>query len=245
MIGKTEKRQYFVVVGLGTFGLTVASELLKRGCQVTAIDKDEKKVELASEFAIDVMIADGRDKKPLEEAGVSSADAAIVSIGEDLEASFLVTLHLKELGISWIVTKASSPSQGEILEKIGADRIIYPEEEMAKKLADQLLNPSIINYLKLNDTVGIMESETPDPFIGKTPKGLSLRNKYGLNLIAIKRKVRKKDVAEVVEDLIVVPSSEEKIKEGDTLLVIGDHKSLEKFKKMQRTVNEQDEDKGL
>jgi trk system potassium uptake protein TrkA len=241
MIGKTEKRQYFVVVGLGTFGLTVASELLKKGCQVTAIDKDEKKVELASEFAIDVIIADGRDKKPLEEAGVSSADAAVVSIGEDLEASFLVTLHLKELGIDWIVTKASSPSQGEILEKIGADRIIYPEEEMAKKLADQLLNPSIINYLQLNDKVGIMESETPDPFIGKTPKGLSLRNKYGLNLIAIKRKVKRKNADEVVEDLIVVPSSDEKIEEGDTLLVIGDRKSLEKFKKMQRTVNEQDE----
>jgi trk system potassium uptake protein TrkA len=242
MIGKTEKRQYFVVVGLGTFGLTVASELLKRGCQVTAIDKDEKKVELASEFAIDVIIADGRDKKPLEEAGVSSADAAVVSIGEDLEASFLVTLHLKELGIPWIVTKASSSSQGEILEKIGADRIIYPEEEMAKKLADQLLNPSIINYLQLNEQVGIMESEAPDPFIGKTPKELSLRNKYGLNLIAIKRKVRKKNAEEVIEDLIVVPSSEEKIEEADTLLVIGDHKSLEKFKKMQRTANGQDED---
>jgi trk system potassium uptake protein TrkA len=242
MIGKTEKRQYFVVVGLGTFGLTVASELLKRGCQVTAIDKDEKKVELASEFAIDVIIADGRDKKPLEEAGVSSADAAVVSIGEDLEASFLVTLHLKELGIPWIVTKASSSSQGEILEKIGADRIIYPEEEMAKKLADQLLNPSIINYLQLNEQVGIMESEAPDPFIGKTPKELSLRNKYGLNLIAIKRKVRKKNAEEIIEDLIVVPSSEEKIEEADTLLVIGDHKSLEKFKKMQRTVNAQDED---
>lgn len=242
MIGKTEKRQYFVVVGLGTFGLTVASELLKRGCQVTAIDKDAKKVELASDFAIDVIIADGRDKKPLEEAGVSSADAAVVSIGEDLEASFLITLHLKELGIPWIVTKASSPSQGEILEKIGADRIIYPEEEMARKLADQLLNPSIINYLKLNDTVGILESDAPDPFIGKTPKGLSLRNKYGLNLIAIKRKVQRKNADELVEDLIVVPSPEEKIKEGDTLLVIGDHKSLEKFKKMQRTVNEQDED---
>jgi len=242
MIGKTEKRQYFVVVGLGTFGLTVASELLKKGCQVTAIDKDEKKVELASEFAIDVIIADGRDKKPLEEAGVSSADAAIVSIGEDLEASFLVTLHLKELGIDWIVTKASSSSQGEILEKIGADRIIYPEEEMAKKLADQLVNPSIINYLQLNDKVGIMESDTPDPFVGKTPKGLSLRNKYGLNLIAIKRKVKEKNAAEVVEDLIVVPSSDEKIKEGDTLIVIGDQKALEKFKKMQRTGNGQDED---
>ncbi len=242
MIGKTEKRQYFVVVGLGTFGLTVASELLKKGCQVTAIDKDEKKVELASEFAIDVIIADGRDKKPLEEAGVSSADAAIVSIGEDLEASFLVTLHLKELGIDWIVTKASSSSQGEILEKIGADRIIYPEEEMAKKLADQLVNPSIINYLQLNDKVGIMESDTPDPFIGKTPKGLSLRNKYGLNLIAIKRKVKEKNAAEVVEDLIVVPSSDEKIKDGDTLIVIGDQKALEKFKKMQRTGNGQDED---
>ncbi len=241
MIGKTEKRRYFVVVGLGTFGLTIASELLKRGCQVTAIDKDAGKVELASEFALDVITADGRDKKPLEEAGVSSADAAIVSIGEDLEASFLVTLHLKELGIPWIVTKASSASQGEILEKIGADRIIYPEEEMAKKLAEQLLNPSIINYLQLNDNVGIMESETPDPFINKTPKGLSLRSKYGLNLIAIKRKVQEKNAKEVVEDLIIIPSSDEKIIEGDTLLVIGDYKSLERFKKMQRTGNGQEE----
>lgn len=241
MIGKTEKRQYFVVVGLGTFGLTIASELLKKGCQVTAIDKDAEKVELASEFALDVIIADGRDKKPLEEAGVSSADAAIVSIGEDLEASFLVTLHLKELGIPWIVTKASSTSQGEILEKIGADRIIYPEEEMAKKLAEQLLNPSIINYLQLNDNVGIMESGTPDSFINKTLKGLSLRSKYGLNLIAIKRKVRETNAKEVIEDLIIIPSSDEKIIEGDTLLVIGDHKSLERFKKMQRRGNGQKE----
>jgi trk system potassium uptake protein TrkA len=241
MIGKPERR-YFVVVGLGTFGLTIASELVKRGCQVTAIDKDEEKVELASEFAIDVIIADGRDKKPLEEAGVASADAAVVSIGEDLEASFLVTLHLKELGIPWIVTKASSASQGEILEKIGADRIIYPEEEMAKKLADQLLNPSIINYLQLNDKVGIMESETPVSFISKTPKELSLRSKYGLNLIAIKRKVQQKNAKEVVEDLIIIPSSEEKILKGDVLLVIGEHKSLEKFKRMQRTGNGEKED---
>jgi len=87
-----------------------------------------------------------------------------------------------------------------------------------------------------------MESETPDPFVGKTPKGLSLRNKYGLNLIAVKRKVKEKNAAEVVEDLIVVPSSDEKIKEGDTLIVIGDQKALEKFKKMQRTGNGQDED---
>jgi trk system potassium uptake protein TrkA len=241
MIGKTEKRRYFVVVGLGTFGLTIASELLKKGCQVTAIDKDAEKVELASEFALDVIIADGRDKKPLEEAGVSSADAAIVSIGEDLEASFLVTLHLKELGIPWIVTKASSTSQGEILEKIGADRIIYPEEEMAKKLAEQLLNPSIINYLQLNDNVGIMESETPDSFINKTLKGLSLRNKYGLNLIAIKRKTKETNAKEIIEDLIIIPSSDEKIIEGDTLLVIGDYKSLERFKKMQRSGNGQEE----
>ncbi|MEA1912360.1 MAG: TrkA family potassium uptake protein [candidate division WOR-3 bacterium] len=240
MIGKkkTGKREYFVVVGLGTFGRTVARELIKRGCQITAIDKDEKVVEEASEFAIDVTIADVRDKKPLEEAGASSADVAIVSIGEDLEASFLATLHLKELGVPWIVTKASSASQGEILKKIGADRVIYPEEEMAQKLAEQLLNPNIINYLQLNDEVGILESQTPDSFIGKTPRGLSLRNKYKLNLIAIKRKTEKK--GEEVEELLEVPSPDEEIKEGDVLLVIGDRKSLERFKKFQRTGNEEE-----
>ncbi|MEO0293885.1 MAG: TrkA family potassium uptake protein [candidate division WOR-3 bacterium] len=237
MIEKGERREYFVVVGLGTFGLTVVSELLKRGCQVTAIDKDEDKVELASEFAIDVITADVREKKPLEDAGVGSADVAIVSIGEDLEASFLATLHLKELGVPLIITKASSPSQGEILEKIGADRVIYPEEEMAKKLVDQLLHPFVINYFQLNDRIGVMESDTPIQFINKTPRELALRNKYGLNLVAIKRKVQKEETKDLTEELIVIPSPDEKIIEGDILLVIGDYKSLEKFKRMQRSGN--------
>lgn len=235
MIGTKEGREYIVVVGLGTFGFTVAQELIKKGCHITAIDKDEKIAEVASEFAIDVIIADAREKKPLEEAGVSSADAAVVSMGEDLEASFLATLHLKELGIPWIVTKATSSSQGEILEKIGADRIIYPEEEMARKIADQLINPNIKNYLQLNEHVGVLESETPDVFINKSPKDLSLRNKYGLNLIAIKRKMAKDESDKVVDELLQIPSPEEKIKEGDILLVIGNSDALERFKKMQRT----------
>ena len=97
MTGKQKlgKRQRVVVVGLGTFGITAASELIKRGCHVTAIDNSEKMVEIASEFAIDVIVADARERKPLEEAGVADADAAIVSVGEDLESSFLATLHLK------------------------------------------------------------------------------------------------------------------------------------------------------
>lgn len=235
MIGTKEGREYIVVVGLGTFGFTVAQELIKKGCHITAIDKDEKIAEVASEFAIDVIIADAREKKPLEEAGVSSADAAVVSMGEDLEASFLATLHLKELGIPWIVTKATSSSQGEILEKIGADRIIYPEEEMARKIADQLINPNIKNYLQLNEHVGVLESETPDVFINKSPKDLSLRNKYGLNLISIKRKMAKDESDKVVDELLQIPSPEEKIKEGDILLVIGNSDALERFKKMQRT----------
>ncbi len=240
MIGKKnlERRQHIVVVGLGTFGLTVSSELVKKGCYVTAIDRSEKIVEMASEFALDVIVADARDRKTLEEAGVAEADAAIVSVGEDLEASFLATLHLKEFGIPYIVTKATSKSQGEILEKIGADRIVYPEEEMAEKLVEQLFHPNIINYLELTDEVGILESLTPNSFVGKTPKQLSLRNKYGINLIAIKRKVKKKGENNIVEEVMEVPSADEKIQEGDILIVIGHKDYLEKFKNMQREVNE-------
>ncbi len=239
---KLEKRQRVVVVGLGTFGLTAASELIKKGCHVTAIDSNEKMAEIASEFAIDVIVADARERKPLEEAGVADADAAIVSVGEDLEASFLATLHLKEFGIPYIVTKATSKFQGEILEKIGADRVIYPEEEIAEKLVEQLFHPNIINYLQLTDKVSVMESPTPDFFVGKTLKQISLRNKYGINLIAIKRKIKKKGDNNIIEEVMEVPSAEEKIQEGDILLVIGRRDYLEKFKNMQREIDEKEGD---
>ena len=239
---KLEKRQRVVVVGLGTFGITAASELIKKGCHVTAIDRSEKMAEIASEFAIDVIVADARERKPLEEAGVADADAAIVSVGEDLEASFLATLHLKEFGIPYIVTKATSKFQGEILEKIGADRVIYPEEEIAEKLVEQLFHPNIINYLQLTDKVSVMESPTPDSFVGKTLKQISLRNKYGINLIAIKRKIKKKGDNNIIEEVMEVPSAEEKIQEGDVLLVIGHRDYLEKFKNMQREIDEKEGD---
>jgi len=244
MTGKQKlgKRQRVVVVGLGTFGITAASELIKKGCHVTAIDRSEKMAEIASEFAIDVIVADARERKPLEEAGVADADAAIVSVGEDLEASFLATLHLKEFGIPYIVTKATSKFQGEILEKIGADRIIYPEEEIAEKLVEQLFHPNIINYLQLTDKVSVMESPTPDSFVGKTLKQISLRNKYGINLIAIKRKIKKEGDNNIIEEVMEVPSAEEKIQEGDILLVIGRCDYLEKFKNMQREIDEKEGD---
>ncbi|MCK4527611.1 TrkA family potassium uptake protein [candidate division WOR-3 bacterium] len=241
MIGKQKneqrRRKDFVVVGLGAFGITLSKALIEKGCHVTAIDMDEKLIESISDFAIDVLIADARDRKPLEEAGVANVDAAIVSVGEDLESSFLATLHLKEFGIPYIITKATSKSQGEILEKIGADRVIYPEEEMAEKLAEQLIHPSIINYTTLSKEVGIMESATPQKFIGKTLKELSLRNKYGINIIAIKRKKEKKDDVNTVEEVLEVPSADEKIREGDILIVIGHVDYLEKFKNMERENN--------
>ena len=112
------------------------------------------------------------------------------------------------------------------------------QQEIAEKLVEQLFHPNIINYLQLTDKVGILESPTPDSFVGKTLKQLSLRNKYGINLIAIKRKIKKKGEKNIVEEVMEVPSAEEKIQEGDILLVIGKKEYLEKFKNLQREVNE-------
>lgn len=240
MIGKQRKnntRNDFVVLGLGTFGLTVARELIKSGAHVKAIDRDEKKVEEASEFAIDVMIADAREKKALVEAGISNMDVGIVSMGEELEASFLATLHLKEMGVPYIITKATTRAQGEILVKIGADRVIFPEEEMAQKLAEQLRSPSILNFLTLSENVDIVETPTPDIFKGKTLKDISLRNKYGLNLIAIRRTKMKEGTENMEEEVITVPAADEEIKEGDILIVIGRSDYLEEFMNMQRESN--------
>ena len=227
-----------VVIGLGAFGSTVALELAKRKLNVLAIDKNEDRIENISQNILNAITADATDQRVLKEIGIQNFEAAIVSVGEDISASILITMNLKELGVKYIITKATTETQGKVLRKIGADKIIFPEREMALRISESLSNPSIFEYIELSEAYGIIEIVSPQEFINKSLRDTELRSKYGVNLIAIKREVPKINTrGETIleEEIIVSPSGDERIIQGDALILIGKYESLERVKKLSRS----------
>ncbi|MFH0732853.1 MAG: TrkA family potassium uptake protein [Candidatus Omnitrophota bacterium] len=215
----------FAVIGLGRFGSSVARTLALKGCQVLAVDRDEDKIQDISGVVTQAVCLDATDEKALKAVGVQQVDIAIVSVGDDIEASILIALLLKEMGIKEVIAKAVTPQQGKVLEKIGVEKIIFAERDMGERLANALTSPKVTDYLQLSGNCGIIEITPPKEFLGKTLKQLSVRTQYKLNIVAIKRK------DEQGKDAInVVPLAEEKIREGDILLVAGANEDIEKLK---------------
>lgn len=225
----------FAVIGLGSFGQAVAITLNKKNAQVIGIDKDGKKVEDATEFVTKALELDATDIDALRESGVQEVDTAIVGMGEDIASSILVTLLLKELGVPNVITKAVTPLQGRVLEKVGANRVIFPEQEMGERIVESLLEPEILEHIKLAPDYSIVEIDVPESFIGKNIGSLAVKTKYGVQIMAIKRNQGQKVTngkIETDENIIIAPSSKDGLIEGDTLVILGENKNIEKIKKM-------------
>jgi len=210
----------FAVVGLGSFGSNVARTLYERGHEVVAIDKDKDKIEEAKSFSSHAVLTDASVKENLEALGVAQMDVVVVSLGSAVEASVLTVLHLHELGLKRIVAKASTEDHGKILEAIGATDVINPEKDMAIRTALKLTSPHILECLPLMSGVSIEEVAPPERFIGKSLRDLDLRNKYGIQVIAVRELVP--------ERTLYVPPADFVIKDSDVLIVMGDEKMLEK-----------------
>jgi len=211
----------FAVIGMGKFGSSVAKTLVDMGQQVLAIDVKEELAQEASEYATHAICIDATDEKALKSVGAADMDVAIVSIGDNLAASVLVTLALKEMGIKRIVAKAMTQNQAKALSKVGATQIVLPEIDMGQKLARSLILPDVVEQINLSADCSIFETTAPPEFLGKTLEQLKLRAKYGVNVIAVKRQ----------EKLNTAPKAEDKIQEGDSLIMVGPHKAIKKFKK--------------
>lgn len=216
----------FAVIGLGRFGASVARTLASKNYQVITIDKDENKIQDISAAVTQSVCLDATDEKALKAVGIEQIDVVVISVGNDIESSILITLLLKQIGIKEVIVKAVTPQQGKVLEKIGADKIIFPERDMGERLANALTSPKVADYLQLSGKCSIIEIEPPKDFIGKTLKSLSIRSKYKLNIVAIKRKDKSGE-----DTVNVVPMAEEIISEGDMLLVAGANEDIEKLKK--------------
>ena len=219
----------FMVIGLGRFGQRLAQMLTQAGHEVIAVDLREELVErVRDEVALAVSL-DATDPEPLKAQDVASLDAAIVSIGEDFEANALATATLKSLDVRYVVSRASSQIQRRILMRIGADRVIFPEEEIAERLASQLANPNIVEHLALAEGHDLIQIRAPAAWHDRTLGEIDLRRKYEVNLVAIKRtvKTRNEEGEEVKsEELVDLPMAHTIIRDGDVLVLVGSTASL-------------------
>ncbi len=211
----------FAVIGLGSFGSNVAKTLYERKNEVLAVDASKEKIEEVKTFVSHAVNMDAADKENLQALGIKEMDVVVVSLGPEMEASILTVLYLHEIGAKRIVAKALTEDHAKILEAVGATEVIYPEKDMAIRTALKLSCPNILEYLPLTSGVGIQEIAPPEKFIGKSLKELDLRNKYGIQVIAIKELIPEKTN--------FVPRADFVIKDSDILIIMGEEKNLQKI----------------
>ncbi|MGB7054374.1 MAG: TrkA family potassium uptake protein [bacterium] len=225
----------FVVIGLGRFGSSIARALSAMDFDVLAIDKDESLVKAMEGVVSQAVVMDATDEKSLRELGVQDFDTAIVSMGETIEDSIMITLTLKELGVKQVIVKAQNDLHSKILKKVGADRITLPEREMAEKLAQSLASPKIFDFIEVSDTYGIVEMVVPKKFANKTLTELNLRDKYRVSVIAIKRKLpysKPDGTTDFREEVIIGPGGVDETISGDVLILLGRNEDLDKIRKL-------------
>ena len=211
-----KKDRQFAVIGLGRFGSNMAKALSKMGYEVLAIDKNQHKVQEFSDEVTHVVQADTTDENALRELGILNFDVVVVAIGEDVQANVLTTLQLKEIGVNFIVATSRNSLHTKLLEKVGADRIVAPERDMARRVAYNLASTSVMDYIELSPRFSIVEITAPKAFQNKTIAETNIRAKYGINVVAIKRG----------EDLIISPLPSEKIIKDDIVVVVGKNESI-------------------
>lgn len=213
-------RKQFVVIGLGRFGTSVTKTLSALGHDVLAMDKNEQAVQGIMQDATQAVQADAREEETLRALGVRNLDVAIVAIGDDLEANILITLMLKEMGIPYVVAKAQSAQHGKVLEKIGADKIVYPEQDMGIRLANNLIRTNVMDFIELSLDYSIFEIIAPAKFVNKSLGKLNLMAVYKINVVAIKKGV---------DQIVIVPGADSIIEEKDVLVIVCNKKALSKL----------------
>ena len=212
----------YIVIGLGRFGSQAAKRLYEYGCEVLAIDREPDLVQPVSNLVTQAVVADARDKEVLRALGAKDFECAIVAIGDDLADSVLATMNLKELGVPYIVCKASDETHRQVLLKLGADRVVIPEQEHADRLAKNLSSPNVLDYIELSEEYGIIEIPAPKSWVGKTLKELNVRAKLGVNIIAVGKG----------RNINVSPLADYCIAAEDIMVVLGDTAALEAVQKL-------------
>lgn len=212
----------YLVIGLGRFGSALARQLCLLGAEVLAMDIRSDLVQQLANDVTHAVVGDAQDKEVLRSLGVRNFDCAVIAIGDNLGASVLVTMNLQELGVPYIVCKAHDETHRRVLEKLGVNRVVIPEQEYAQRLGRSLHSHNVLDYIELSADYGILEVPAPKSWIGKNLRELNVRAKLGVNIIAV----------ENGKTTNVSPSADYQIKEGDIMVVLGDNYALEAVQKL-------------
>ena len=213
-----EKRQY-AVIGIGRFGTSVAMTLVKAGQEVLVVDSDEERIQKVAEFFTHAVVLDTTEEASLAAVGIRNFDMVVVAIGHDVQASVLTTLLLKEMGVKHIVAKAANVLHGKMLDKVGADQVVFPERDMGQRIAHNLMSTNIIDYFEVAPDLGIIEVDVRGDLVGKSLFESNLREKYSITVIAIRRNGK----------ISLSPSPGEKLMESDRLILVGDNIGIQRF----------------
>jgi trk/ktr system potassium uptake protein len=214
----------FLVIGLGKFGFNVAKTLYELGQEVIAMDTDEAVVQSIRDLSSMAVIGDATSVNDLNAAGLENIDVAVVSLGQKMDASVLVTLHLKGMGVKEIWAKAINEDHGKILMRLGVTEVIHVEKEMGERVAQNLSRPNVLDYLPVSKGYSIQESPVPKTFIGKSLLELGLRKQYGIFVIAIKELIPEK--------MVLNPEADFVLKDSDIMVILGSDEDLDRLRNL-------------
>lgn len=214
-------KKEFVVIGLGRFGGSIVRELIELEADVMAIDKSQERVDEFANIATQAVAVDTTDEAALRSLGIRNFEHVVIAIGENIQASILTTLILKEIGVPRITVKAQNDYHEKVLRKIGADQVVHPERDMGKRIANNLVSNNILDYLELSDEYSIVEIQANEYLAGSSLIELDIRAKYGVNIVAIKRGTH----------ILVSPQAIEQIEINDILIVIGSDIDIHRFER--------------
>lgn len=215
---KKSRKKQFLVAGLGLFGSSVAMTLQQLGYDVLAVDNDESLVQDLSSRLTYVVCGDATDRRTLHAMTLDEIDVAVVAIG-NIESNMMCTMLLKETGVPRVVAKAQNDLHGAMLERIGADKVVYAEKDMGKRLAHNLISGSVMDYIELSEEISVMSLQVPEELVGKNLIEADLRRRFDVNVVAIKRDGR----------TLVNPKAQEIFRSGDEMVVLGTHAGVKKM----------------
>ncbi|MDN6163642.1 MAG: TrkA family potassium uptake protein [Tetragenococcus halophilus] len=214
-------KQNYAIIGLGRFGGSICQTLVESGREVLAIDKSEDRANAYMDIATHVVVGNAQDEMTLRSLGIRNFDQVIIAIGEDIQASILVTLMVKEMGVPNILAKANNGYHARVLEKIGADKVVHPERDMGIRIAHKMVSSNILDSIELSDEYSLAEIRVKNKkFFNKTLLEMDFRRRFGLTVVAVRRRNG---------DVIASPAAEEVVRENDHLLVIGNVEEVDQL----------------
>ena len=228
------KERVFAVFGLGRFGSEICRVLSARGMRIIAVDENEKSIARVKDIVTQAVLMDSTDEEAIRNAGLQDVDVAIIAVGDNIDASILTTILLKNMGVPYIIARAISDVHAQVLRQIGATEVLNLEVDQGRRLAQRIIAPDIVDVIPVSDDQAIAELRIPKEFIGKSIRQLDVRKKYSVNIVSVKRTNTVIDDMgnPKREELVISPKPDDVLRVNDILVVLGTEKEINRLREI-------------